>query len=98
MITNDIDNGNNSAVFVEAGSFSSKIDLGKDRLITDNSAICTGETFEIKTNMSNTAYTFKWYKDGSASPLTGETNPSLMVTQAGTYKVKVINPGCTCTG
>ncbi|MBP6424833.1 MAG: T9SS type B sorting domain-containing protein [Flavobacterium sp.] len=98
VITNDIDNGNNSAVFVEAGSFSSKIDLGKDRLITDNSAICTGETFEIKTNMSNTAYTFKWYKDGSASPLTGETNPSLMVTQAGTYKVEVINSGCTFTG
>lgn len=89
VIAEDRSRSQFSAIFVEAGSFSSKIDLGKDRLIADNSAICTGETFEIKTNMSNSAYTFKWYKDGSASPLTGETNPSLMATQAGTYKVEV---------
>jgi gliding motility-associated-like protein len=99
VIAEDRSRSQFSAIFVEAGSFSSKIDLGKDRLIADNSAICTGETFEIKTNMSNSAYTFKWYKDGSASPLTGETNPSLMVTQAGTYKVEVSDlNGCNFVG
>jgi gliding motility-associated-like protein len=98
VIANDSDNANNSAVFVEAGSFTSKIDLGKDRLVADNTAICNGETFEIQTNMS-AAYTYKWYKDGSASPLTGETNPSLMVTQAGTYKVEATNlSGCNYIG
>ena len=98
VIANDRDNDNNSAVFVEAGSFTSKIDLGKDRLVADNTAICNGETFEIQTNMS-AAYTYKWYKDGSASPLTGETNPSLMVTQAGTYKVEATNlSGCNYIG
>lgn len=99
VITNDLDNGNNSAVFVEAGSFISKIDLGKDRLIADNSAICNGETFEIKTNLSNPGYTFKWYKDGLTTPLTGETNPSLIATQAGTYKVEVTDSsGCNFIG
>ena len=78
-----------SAIFVEAGSFTSKIDLGKDRLVADNSAICNGETFEIKTNMSSTDYTFKWYKDGSVTPISGKTNSSLIVTQVGTYKVEV---------
>ncbi len=99
VIAEDRSRSQFSAILVEAGSFSSKIDLGKDRLIADNSAICTGEIFEIKTNMSNTAYTFKWYKNGSASPLTGETNPSLMVTQAGTYKVEVSDSsGCNFVG
>jgi gliding motility-associated-like protein len=99
VIANDSDNANNSAVFVEAGSFTSKIDLGKDRLIADNSAICNGETFEIKTNLSNPGYTFKWFKDGSASPLIEDTNPSLTVTQAGTYKVEVSDSnGCNFVG
>lgn len=99
VIANDSDNANNSAVFVEAGSFTSKIDLGKDKLVADNSAICTGETFEIKTNLSNPVYSFKWYKDGSASPLTGETNSSLIVANAGTYKVEVSDSsGCNFIG
>nr|WP_314866001.1 choice-of-anchor L domain-containing protein [uncultured Flavobacterium sp.] len=98
VIANDSDNANNSAVFVEAGSFTSKIDLGKDRLVADNTAICNGETFEIQTNMSAT-YAYKWYKDGSTSPLTGEINPSLIVTQAGTYKVEVTDlSGCNYIG
>ena len=99
VITNDIDNGNNSAVFVEAGSFISKIDLGKDRLIADNSAICSGETFEIKTNLSNPGYNFKWFKDSTISPISNETNSSLIVTQAGTYKVEVSDvSGCNYIG
>lgn len=98
VIANDRDNDNNSAVFVEAGSFTSKIDLGKDRLVADNTAICNGETFEIQTNMP-VAYTYKWYKDGATIPLIGETNPSLIVTQAGTYKVEVTDSsGCNYIG
>ncbi|MEY4085406.1 MAG: hypothetical protein RL074_1193, partial [Bacteroidota bacterium] len=49
--------------------------------------------------MSSTGYTFKWYKDGLTTPLNGETNPSLMTTQAGTYKVEVTDfRGCTFIG
>lgn len=99
VIAEDRSRSQFSAIFVEAGSFTSKIDLGKDRLIADNTAICNGETFEIKTNMSSTGYTFKWYKDGLTTPLTGKTNPSLMTTQAGTYKVEVTDSsGCNFIG
>lgn len=99
VIAEDRSRSQFSAIFVEAGSFTSKIDLGKDRLIADNTAICNGETFEIKTNMSSTGYTFKWYKDGLTTPLIGETNPSLMATQAGTYKVEVTDSsGCNFIG
>lgn len=99
VIAEDRSRSQFSAIFVEAGSFTSKIDLGKDRLIADNTAICNGETFEIKTNMSSTGYTFKWYKDGLTTPLTGETNPSLIATQAGTYKVEVTDSsGCNFIG
>ncbi len=99
VIAEDRSRSQFSAIFVEAGSFTSKIDLGKDRLIADNTAICNGETFEIKTNMSSTGYTFKWYKDGLTTPLIGETNPSLIATQAGTYKVEVTDSsGCNFIG
>ena len=99
VIAEDRSRSQFSAIFVEAGSFTSKIDLGKDRLIADNTAICNGETFEIKTNMSSIGYTFKWYKDGLTTPLTGETNPSLIATQAGTYKVEVTDSsGCNFIG
>lgn len=98
VIAEDRSRSQFSALFVEAGSFTSKIDLGKDRLIADNTAICNGETFEIKTNMSTT-YTYKWYKDGTLTPLVGATNPSLTVTQAGTYKVEAMDTsGCVFTG
>ena len=98
VIAEDRSRSQFSALFVEAGSFTSKIDLGKDRLIADNTAICNGETFEIKTNMSTT-YTYKWYKDGTLTPLVGATNPSLTVTQAGTYKVEATDAsGCVFTG
>ena len=40
-----------SAVFLEAGSFSSKIDLGQDRLLVNNNAVCFGESFIIDTKL-----------------------------------------------
>jgi gliding motility-associated-like protein len=98
VIANDSDNANNSAVFVEAGSFISKINLGNDRLVADNTAICSGETFEIQTNLP-VSNSYKWYKDGATSPLSGEINPSLIVTQAGVYKVEVTDTsGCNFVG
>ena len=99
VIAEDNSRAQFSALFIEAGSFSSKIDLGKDRLIADNSAICSGETFEIKTNLSNPEYNFKWFKDSTISPISNETNSSLIVTQAGTYKIEVSDvSGCNYIG
>ncbi|UFH34109.1 T9SS type B sorting domain-containing protein [Flavobacterium acetivorans] len=76
-----------SAIFIEAGSFTSKIDLGPDR-IAPNNTICFGESFIIDTKLSP-GYAYKWYKDNSLTPIAGETNPSYQATETGTYRVEV---------
>jgi len=85
-----------SAIFIEAGSFNSKIDLGTDRLLATNNAVCFGEDYIIDTKLS-ASYTYKWYKDGIL--LTSENNPSYTVKSPGIYKVEVtLNPSvCVVT-
>ncbi|WP_348798869.1 T9SS type B sorting domain-containing protein [Flavobacterium adhaerens] len=95
VIADDKEQYFDSAIFLEAGSFSSKMDLGPDRTTATNNPLCFGESYTIDTNLSST-YTYEWYKDGSTTPLPGETNSSLTVTNAGTYKVKVILYPSTC--
>lgn len=85
-----------SAVFLEAGSFSAKMDLGPDRTSTTNNPLCYGESFSIDTKLS-AAYAYEWFKDGSITPMPGETSPSFTVTDAGTYKVKVTLSPSICT-
>lgn len=85
-----------SAIFLEAGSFSADIDLGPDRTAAANNPLCYGESFTIDTKLPAT-YTFEWYKDGSITPILGETKPTLTVTNSGTYKVKVFLSPATCT-
>jgi len=90
-------NGNyyDSAVFIEAGSFTSKIDLGADRLLTANNGICFGESFIIDTKLPSTN-TYRWYKDGATTPIPGETSPSFSATETGTYRVEVEIGSTTC--
>ncbi|PRZ23993.1 T9SS type B sorting domain-containing protein [Flavobacterium granuli] len=83
-----------SAVFIEAGSFTSKIDLGSDRT-TQNNPICFGEKFIIDTKLSP-AYTYRWYKDDSLTPISGETNPSYEATETGIYRVEVELGSASC--
>ena len=82
-----------SAVFLNAGSFAPKLDLGADRLAASN-PICFGERLIIDTQLSPT-YDFKWYKDGTI--ISGETKPTLTVTDTGTYKVEVVFTPGTCS-
>jgi gliding motility-associated-like protein len=89
------DNGSttfNSAVFLKAGSFSPKIDLGPDQSIPNN-PICFGKSYTIDTKLPAT-YSYKWFKD--SVELTGETLPSLTITDTGTYKVEVTLAPTTC--
>jgi hypothetical protein len=85
-----------SALFIEAGSFASKIDLGKDRLISTKNAICNGVTVAVSTGLRGV---HKWSitDSGTTIQLT-ETSNVLTINQQGTYKVEVINSGCTFTG
>ncbi|MBA4276078.1 T9SS type B sorting domain-containing protein [Flavobacterium sp.] len=92
VIANDFNEYYDSAVFLKAGSFAPKIDLGTDRLATNN-PICFSESYTIDTKLPTT-YDYKWYKDGSL--LSGKTDPFLNITSTGTYKVEVIFTPATC--
>ncbi|MFV8325464.1 choice-of-anchor L domain-containing protein [Flavobacterium sp. ZS1P14] len=81
-----------SAIFLQAKSFSPKIDLGPDRSITNN-PICFGESYTIDTKLP-ASYTYKWFKD--SIEIIGETSPSLTVTATGNYKVEVTLAPSTC--
>ena len=82
-----------SAVFLQAGSFSPKIDLGQDRLLSTNNPICFGESYIIDTKLPAT-YSYKWYKNNAE--IIGETSPSLSVSDTGIYKVEVTLAPSTC--
>jgi gliding motility-associated-like protein len=91
-------NGNlyDSAVFLEAGSFSSKIDLGQDRLIAKNNPICFGETVTLSTNLPGS---HQWTKtDSSGTKIQLETSSSLVIQDAGIYNVEATVSSCTVTG
>lgn len=92
VIADDKNEYFDSAVFLKAGSFAPKIDIGSDRLATNN-PICFGEIFTLETQLPNT-YSYKWFKDNIE--ILGETKPSLNVTDTGTYKVEVVFSPATC--
>ncbi|MEZ7504061.1 choice-of-anchor L domain-containing protein [Flavobacterium sp. Arc2] len=85
----------NSAVFIKAGSFKSKIDLGTDRLVSTNNGICYGENYVINTSLPLTN-TYKWYKDNIL--IAGETSASYTAKAAGTYRFELDVPNCTSSG
>ncbi len=92
VIVNDKNEFYDSAVFLKAGSFSPKIDLGIDRLASSN-PICFGESYTIDTQLPAT-YDYKWYKDGVVLPT--EKSPNLIINDNGTYKVEVVFTPATC--
>jgi gliding motility-associated-like protein len=96
VIADDKEEYYDSAVFLEAGSFAAKIDLGPDRSSTTSNPLCFGQSFTIDTKLPAN-YKYEWFKDGSTTPILGETNPTLNITNAGTYKVKVTLSPSTCS-
>jgi gliding motility-associated-like protein len=98
VISDAVSGDYDSAVFLQAGSFAPKIDLGVDRTIAANNPVCYGESYTIDTGLPAST-TCKWYKDGSLIPISGETKPTLNVTSSGTYKVEVpLSATCSATG
>ncbi len=98
VIADSRNNYINSAVFIESGSFSPKIDLGPDQLLLTNNPVCFGDSFLLDTKLSSN-YTYKWFKDGSLTAILGETNSTLNVVDSGIYKVAVdLGSGCIATG
>jgi gliding motility-associated-like protein len=93
VIANDKNEFYDSAVFLKAGSFAPKIDLGPDRLATSN-PVCFGENYTIDTKLPAT-YNYKWFKNNVE--IIGETKPSYIVTDTGNYSVEVIFTPATCS-
>ena len=95
------DEGNfryDSAIFLQGGSFDFGIDLGNDRIFTNQNPVCFDENLTLDATDSSPA-TYKWYFNGN--PILGETNPTLSFspnytsTMNGTYEV-IINEGSLC--
>jgi gliding motility-associated-like protein len=76
-----------SAVFLEGGSFQLSTPLGINRLLSTGNALCGDDTLTLDaTEPGNNQY--QWFKDGVA--LTGETNATLTIYEAGTYSVEIL--------
>ncbi len=82
-----------SAIFLAGGSFKVGTDLGPDRLIATNTAICTGKTFDIVTTETG-VNSYKWFKDNSQ--IVGATNSILTVSAPGTYRVEITLGTTSC--
>lgn len=93
VIADDKKNDFDSAVFLKAKSFISEIDLGSNRLLTTNNAICYGEKYLIDTKLPS-SYAYQWYKNNTVIP--GANSPSYEVSDAGTYKVVITLNPTTC--
>tara|TARA_R110001583_G_scaffold48522_2_gene152037 strand:- start:7868 stop:10147 length:2280 start_codon:yes stop_codon:yes gene_type:complete len=86
-----------SAVFFEAGSFQSSVDVGEDRLLATNNPLCINETLELNAFTLGTTINYKWFKNGSE--LFSETSNIYTVQDAGSYKVEVtLNGTCISYG
>jgi gliding motility-associated-like protein len=95
VIADDQNRHLESAIFLEAGSFASKIILGEDRTTATNNPACFGEKIELDSKLKATDYTFKWYKKDNPSAILG-TNSTFEVKETGNYKVDATVIGTTC--
>lgn len=83
VIADHIDERFDSAVFIEAESFGSSVDLGPDQ------SIC-GNDLTLDANINNPNAMYSWLLEGELMP--GENNPTLEVTESGTYEVEIFIP------
>ena len=78
-----------TSVFLAAGSFETKLDLGEDE------TLCGNETLTLNTEIDASVYQHEWYKDGVL--ISGETSSTYTVTSGGFYKVIVTNNDGDCS-
>ena len=91
VIADHRNNEFDSAIFMEAGSFAPKINLGPDQ------TICFNDKTILDTGLTNNNYTYEWFKDGGITSI-GST-PTLEIDSPGTYSVNVsLAPGCVAVG
>ncbi|MFD2727538.1 T9SS type B sorting domain-containing protein [Hyunsoonleella rubra] len=81
VIADGFDNEFDSAVFIEGDSFKI-LDLGDD---IDTCA----QSITLDGDIQSPSATYAWFRDNVL--ISGETNPTLDVTQSGTYRVEITN-------
>jgi gliding motility-associated-like protein len=89
----------NSAVFIQGGSFVSLVDFGADRTIANNNPACFGEIINLNTQLDNTLYTFKWFRQDASNnyvEIPSEVSSVYNVQSTGNYKVEATLQGTTC--
>ncbi len=86
VIADHIDQRFDSAVFIEAEGFGGSIDLGPDQ------SVC-GSNLTLDAEIDNPSAVYSWYLDDNL--ITGETNPTLLAEQSGTYSVEISIPSTT---
>lgn len=99
VIADDPTGQYNSAVFIEAGSFASVINFGKNRTIADKNPACFGETIVLDTHLDSSLYSFVWLKEDASNTyvaIPAATGSTYNVTAAGKYKVEATRNGTTC--
>ncbi|MCF6132961.1 T9SS type B sorting domain-containing protein [Flavobacterium wongokense] len=95
VIADRADPQSDSAIFLSSDSFNIGQDvLGPDLTLANNTALCYGANHTISTGLSPTNYSFVWTQGESV--MTGQTGPSINVTQPGTYTVTYRNIFSTC--
>lgn len=89
IIADQTDENYDSAVFIQGNSFNASVDLGPDTTTCAESIILDG-------NIENPLATYTWFLNDA--PIDGETDPTLTVTQSGSYTVEVAIPlsGSNC--
>lgn len=95
MVADSFDNQYDSAVFLEAGSFSlgsTLVDL-EGTEVGEDATICGLEEYTLVVNLEAVDATFQWYLDDNEIP--GATEQSYTATESGFYEVMVISGGCS---
>ena len=97
VIADNSDAELDSAVYLEAGSFSIDVSLGEDRTVAGSNPLCDGELVFLDA-FSEGALDYIWYRDGLE--LIAERNqPSITISDNGVYSVKVIfSANCVSNG
>ncbi|WP_395053275.1 choice-of-anchor L domain-containing protein [Flavobacterium sp.] len=95
VIADRSDYQSDSAIFLSSNSFNIGQEvLGNDLTIANNTAICFNQTTLLDSGLNPTLYSFVWKKNGVV--ISGQNNPTLTVSQPGTYELTYANASFPC--
>jgi hypothetical protein len=73
-----------SAVFIKASPTPTEV-LGADLTISNNTAICAGQSYTLTTGLNASNYNFQWYLNGNV--ILNAFQPTFTANQTGVYQV-----------